>query len=57
MRRLSSFVLMVLALALAGIGGALLAGGMPNESKEFSVSLGIFLLAVSQLPLLAWFWR
>jgi hypothetical protein len=57
MYRLTSFVLMILALALAGVGGALLAGGMPGESKEFSVSLGIFLLAASQLPLLAWFWR
>jgi hypothetical protein len=57
MQSLVTFLKMLLALALAGMGGMLLAGGVAGGSKEFSVSLGIFLLAASQLALLAWFWR
>ena len=57
MRRFLAFLTMVLALALAGVGGALLVGVLPGHSKEFSISLAILLLAASQLLLLAVFWR
>ena len=57
MRRALNFVVMVGALALAGIGGVLLAMGIYGHEPEFTVSLGIFLLAASQLLLLMRFWR
>ena len=49
MRRLLNIVVMLAALALAGIGGLLLAMGIYGHKPEFTVSLGIFLLAASQL--------
>ena len=57
MRRLLNLVVMVVALALAGLGGVLLAVGIDGHKPEFTVSLGIFLLAASQLLLLMRFWR
>ncbi len=57
MRRFLALLTMFLALALAGFGGALLAGVLPGHDKEFSISLAISLPAASQLLVLAVFWR
>jgi hypothetical protein len=57
MRRLLNFMVMVVALALAGLGGVLLAADIAGHKPEFTVNLGIFLLAASQLLLLMRFWR
>ena len=57
MRRFVNFLLMALALAIACLGGALLAGALSGKSAEFTLSLAVFLLAASQLLLLAMFRR
>ena len=57
MQRLINFLAMMVALGLAGLGGAFLASSIAGGSKEFSIGLGIFLLALSQLLLVAHFWR